>query len=157
MPRRKRIVIVAVLAAALLCGGTAVAAWLVSGSGPATGKATTAMSLAVTGGTPTATLYPGATSSVYATVNNPNPFPIDLTGASFGTVATASTVSGKTCSASNVTALGPVTLNPVVRVAANGSASVTVPNALQMITTAEDGCQGASFNVQVTFTGQSGT
>jgi hypothetical protein len=32
---------------------------------------------------------------------------------------------------------------------------VTVPGALYMIATAEDGCQGASFSVPVTVTGAS--
>ncbi len=40
--------------------------------------------------------------------------------------------------------------------AANGSAPVSVPGALQMSATAEDGCQGASFSVQVSFTSPSG-
>ncbi len=74
MLRRKRTVLLALIAALAFGGGTALAAWLVSGTGPGTAKAITAVSLSVTTGTSTASLYPGATSAVHATVSNPIPF-----------------------------------------------------------------------------------
>ncbi len=160
--RKRRVTITAVLTVALLGGGVALAAWLVSGTGPAASQATTAISLTVTAGTPTASLYPkpaGGYSStsvgaVYANVQNSNPFPVKITGATFGTI-TVTPLSGRTCASSWITAPGPVTLGTPVTVPANSTAGVTVPGALEMGTNAETGCQGASITVQTTLSGES--
>jgi len=154
MNLRKRTSIIVLLAVGLLGSGIAAAAWLVSGTGPAVSQAATAVNLTVTAGTPVASLYPGATGAVHAHVTNPNPFPVRLTGASFGAVTTAP-LSGKTCTASNVTTSGPLTLATPINMGAGENAPVTVPGVLQMISTAADGCQGATFTVQMTLSGES--
>jgi hypothetical protein len=162
MKLRNRATVIALLVVAALGGGIAAAAWLVSGTGAATSQAATAVSLTVSPGTPTASLYPkpaagyGSPSvgAVVTTVSNPNPFPVQLTSATFGAV-TATPLAGRTCAASNVVATGPVTLATPVTVAANSTAPVTVPGALEMISAADNGCQGATFTVQVTLTGAS--
>ena len=151
----KRTAVVTLFLAVLTAGGVAMAAWLVSGTGTATTQAATSTSLTVTGGTATASLYPGASTPVVANVTNPNPFPVRLTGATFGTV-TVSPLAGKTCAASNVTVSGPVSLASPVNLAAGSSATpVSIPNALTMVSSAADGCQGATFTVQVTLNGES--
>jgi hypothetical protein len=160
--RKRRVTITAVLTVALLGAGVAFAAWLVSGTGPATSQATTAVSLTVTAGTPTASLYPKPTAgypnttigAVYANVQNSNPFPVKITGATFGTI-TVAPLSGRTCAASWITAPAPVTLATPVTVPANSTAGVTVPGALEMNANAETGCQGATFTVQTTLSGES--
>jgi hypothetical protein len=90
-------------------------------------------------------------------VANPNPFPVTITSATVGSV-TSSALGGRTCAAGSVlpTSSAPIALSPPVTLAA-GSAptAVTVPGALYMVSTAEDGCQGASFSVPVTVTGAS--
>ena len=163
MKLSKRASVVALLLVALLGGGVAMANWLVSGTGAATSQAASVVSLTVTAGTPTASLYPkpaagyGSTSvgAVHTRVDNPNPFPVRLTGATFGAV-TATPLAGRTCAAGNVVASGPMTLaTPVVLPANSTGTVVTVPGALEMISTAENGCQGATFTVQTTLNGES--
>lgn len=151
--RRRRIGVLAVLFLALLSGSVAVASWLVDGTGPGAAKASTVVELTVSAGTPTASLYPGATGDLAARVSNPNPFPVTLTGATFGAV-TVTPLSGQTCTVDDVAVSGPVSLSGIT-VPANSGAAVTVPGALTMLSTAADGCQGATFTVQVTLSGAS--
>lgn len=163
MKLSKRTGVIALFLVALIGGGVAAAAWLVSGTGAATSQAASAVNLTVTAGSPTASLYPkpvggyGSTAvgAVVALVDNPNPFPVRLTNATFGTV-TATPIAGRTCAATNVIAPAPVTLATPVTLAANSAdTAVTIPGALEMLQTADNGCQGASFSVQVTLTGAS--
>jgi hypothetical protein len=159
----KRTSVVALFVAVVVAGGVAAAAWLVTGTGTATSQAASAVSLTVSAGTPTASLYPkpaaGYSSpsigAVVALVDNPNPFPVKLTSASFGAV-TASPVSGRVCASTNVVAPAAVTLSTPVTLPANSvDTVVTVPGALEMISNADNGCQGASFGVSVTLSGAS--
>jgi hypothetical protein len=152
--RRKRYGVLAVLVLSPLGGSVAVASWLVDGTGPGAAKAATVVDLTVTAGTPTASLYPGATGDLSALVSNPNPFPVMLTGATFGAVS-VTPVSGQTCTAADVTVSGPVALSGVTLPADSVGVDVTVPGALTMLTTAAHGCQGATFTVQVTLAGAS--
>ena len=163
MKLSKRTGVIALFLVALIGGGVAAAAWLVSGTGAATSQAASAVNLTVTAGSPTASLYPkpvggyGSTAvgAVVALVDNPNPFPVRLTNATFGTV-TATPIAGRTCAATNVIAPAPVTLaTPITLPANSADTAVTIPGALEMLQTADNGCQGASFSVQVTLTGAS--
>ncbi|MGY1988313.1 hypothetical protein ACI792_19005 [Blastococcus sp. SYSU DS0669] len=151
--KRRRIGVLAILFLALLGGSAAVASWLVDGTGPGSAKAATVAELGVSAGTPTASLYPGATGDLAARVSNPNPFPVMLTGATFGAV-TVTPVDGRTCTAADVAVSGPVSLSGIT-LPANSGTDVTVPGALTMLTTAADGCQGATFTVEVTLSGAS--
>lgn len=151
----RRTVVVALFLLALIGGGIATAAWLVSGTGAVTSQAASAVNLTVSAGTPTASLYPGASGGVVANVTNPNPFPVRVTSASFGAV-TVSPLSGRVCAAGSITTSGPVTLaSPVLLPANSGATTVTIPNAVTMSSNADDGCQGATFSIQVTLTGAS--
>ncbi len=160
--RKRRVTITAILTAAFLGGGVALAAWLVSGTGPATAQATSAVSLTVSAGTATPSLYPKPAAgypnttigAVYANVQNSNPFPVKIISATFGTITTSPT-SGKTCAASWISAPAPVTLATPVTVPAGGSSAVTIPGALEMNANAETGCQGATITVQTTLNGES--
>ena len=152
--KRKRYGVLAVLFLALMSGSVAVATWLVDGTGPGTAKAASVVPLTVTAGTPTASLYPGATADLAARVSNPNPFAVMLTRATFGAVS-VTPVDGRTCTAADVAVSGPVTLSGVTLPADSVGIDVTVPGALTMLSTAADGCQDATFTVQVTLTGAS--
>ncbi|MQA33010.1 hypothetical protein [Modestobacter roseus] len=162
---RRRIGVVLTASALMISCGVAVAAWTNSGTGAANARATTAGALVVTAGTPVGTLYPkpaGGYSSttigaVYTTVANPNPYPVRVLTATFGTVV-ITPLPGQTCAAGSVvpSTAGPMTLGAPVDLPANAPATaVTVPGAIEMVATAEDGCQGASFTVPVTLTGAS--
>jgi hypothetical protein len=167
---RRRVGVVLGVTLLLTGGGVAVASWTASGTGQGSARAASVTGLLVGAGSPVGALYPlpadttpatgygsGTVGSVAATVTNPNPFPVTITSATIGSV-TASPVGGRTCAAGNVlpTTTAPVPLTPPVTLAANSAPTpVTVPGALYMIATAEDGCQGATFSVSVTVTGAS--
>ena len=167
---RRRVGVVAGVFVLLFGGGVAVASWTATGTGQGSARAASVSGLVVTAGSPLGALYPlpadttpatgygsGTVGSVSTTVANPNPFPVTITSATVGSV-TLSPLGGRTCAAGSVlpTSSTPIALSPPVTLAA-GSAptAVTVPGALYMVSTAEDGCQGASFSVPVTVTGAS--
>ena len=167
---RRRVGVVAGVFVLLFGGSVAVASWTATGTGQGSARAASVSGLVVTAGSPLGALYPlpadttpatgygsGTVGSVSTTVANPNPFPVTITSAIVGSV-TSSPLGGRTCAAGSVlpTSSAPIALSPPVTLAA-GSAptAVTVPGALYMVSTAEDGCQGASFSVPVTVTGAS--
>jgi hypothetical protein len=155
--------VVALFKAVLVGGGVAAAAWMVTDTGTASSQAASTVRLTVSAGTPTASLYPKPSTgypsptvgAVVALVDNPNPFPVKLTNATFGAV-TATPLAGRTCVAANVVAPAPVTLATPITLPANSvDTAVTVPGALEMVSNADNGCQGASFGVSVTLSGAS--
>lgn len=167
---RRRVGVVAGVFVLLFGGGVAVASWTATGTGQGSARAASVSGLVVTAGSSLGALYPlpadttpatgygsGTVGSVSTTVANPNPFPVTITSATIGSVTTTP-LSGRTCATGSVlpTSSAPIALSPPVTLAA-GSAptAVTVPGALYMVSTAEDGCQGASFSVPVTVTGAS--
>ena len=167
---RRRVGVVAGVFVLLFGGSVAVASWTATGTGQGSARAASVSGLVVTAGSPLGALYPlpadttpatgygsGTVGSVSTTVANPNPFPVTITSATVGSV-TSSPLGGRTCAAGSVlpTSSAPIALSPPVTLAA-GSAptAVTVPGALYMVSTAEDGCQGASFSVPVTVIGAS--
>ena len=167
---RRRVGVVLGVTLLLTGGGVAVASWLASGTGQGSARAASVTGLVVSAGSPVGALYPlpadttpatgygsGTVGSVATTVSNPNPFPVTITSATVGS-ATASPVGGRTCAAGSVlpTTTAPISLDPPVTLAAGSAPTpVTVPGAVYMVATAEDGCQGASFSVPVTVTGAS--
>ena len=167
---RRRTGVVAGIFVLLFGGGVAVASWTTTGTGQGSAQAASVSGLLVSAGSPVGALYPlpadttpatgygsGTVGSVATTVANPNPFPVMITSATVGSVTT-SPQPGRTCAAGSVlpTTGAPIALSPPVTLAANSApTAVVVPGALYMISTAENGCQGASFSVPVTVTGAS--
>ena len=167
---RRRVGVVLGVTLLLTGGGVAVASWTATGTGQGSARAASVTGLVVSAGSPVGALYPlpaGTTpatgygsstvGSVATTVTNPNPFPLTLTSATLGSVTTTP-LSGRTCAAGSVlpTTSAPIPLDPPVTLAPTSAPTpVTVPGALYMIATAEDGCQGASFSVPVTVAGAS--
>ena len=136
-------------AGVVAAAGTAWALWTANGSGTAQSKALTAQGVTVNAATATAELYPGGAASVYFTLTNPNPYPVNFTTMTPGAIVSSDPTN---CAASNVTAAGKTGLN--VAVAANStSATLSIPAVVTMLTTALDGCQGVSFTVPLTLTG----
>ena len=159
---RKRLAVIGATGLLMLGGGVAWASWTHGGTGNASAQATTATALTVSGGTPVGALYPkpasgyptAAVGSIYTTVANPNNYPVTITQVTVGTV-TITALPGKTCAAGSVVAstVGAMTLATPITLAANSSpTAVTFPGAIEMIASAEDGCQGASFTVPITVT-----
>jgi hypothetical protein len=167
---RRRVGVVLGVTLLLTGGGVAIASWTATGTGQGSARAASVTGLVVGAGSPVGALYPlpadttpatgygsGTVGSVAATVTNPNPFPVTITSATVGS-ATASPVGGRTCATGSVlpTTTTPISLNPPVTLAADSAPTpVTVPGAVYMVATAEDGCQGATFSIPVTLTGAS--
>ncbi len=167
---RRRVGVVLGVTLLLTGGGVAVASWTATGTGQGSARAASVTGLVVSAGSPVGALYPlpadstpatgygsGTVGSVATTVTNPNPVPVTITTATVGSV-TANPLTGRTCAAGSVlpTTGAPITLSPPVTLAAgSGPTAVIVPGALYMVSTAENGCQGASFSVPVTVTGAS--
>jgi len=163
MSRRRRFGIIGTTVVLLMSGGVAYASWTQGGSGVAAAKATTVTPLTVTSGAPAGVLYPKpsggypstAIGAVYTTVANPNTYAVQVTAVTIGTI-TITPLAGQTCAAGSVIAstAGPMTLTtPLTIPAGSSGTAVTVPGAIEMVPTATDGCQGASFSVPITLTG----
>ncbi|WP_336026614.1 hypothetical protein [Geodermatophilus sp. FMUSA9-8] len=80
---------------------------------------------------------------------------MNLSAASIGTVS-VTPQPNKTCAAGLIVPAAPTTrtLSPAVLIPANATGvQITVPGALEMSSTAEDGCQGATFRASLTVSG----
>jgi len=154
-PTLRRVLVVTTVVGATLGGGIAVAAWTSSGSGAANAKAGTAA--APTTGTVAASafssglLYPGGPAGdAKLLVNNPNPYPVVVTRVAAGTGAPTGSGGIGTCTTTGVSWRADQT--PGTAIAAGGSATLTLPGAVAMDSTADDGCQGAAFSIPVVVT-----
>lgn len=149
--QRRKIAVLAIGAAGALAATAAFAAWTVGGGGTGTATATTAGNLTTSVATTTAALYPGITGAdLYLTVNNPNPFPVTVTSVNANGAATAD-AGHPTCVTTGVT----FTTTAVSQVIpASSSSSFTVAG-VAMSNASDNGCQGATFTVPVTFTAAS--
>lgn len=148
--------VVATSTAAIGIGaGVASAVWSASGSGAATGAADTAQSLQVTAvavSSSGASLYPGGPAGyVYFTVKNPNPYPITITGLSWGTPTSSNPTS---CPSANFSVDANAPLTASIPLAANAqSGAFQVVNVIDLSHSAPDGCQGVDVTVPLTVTG----
>ncbi len=124
-----------------------------SGSGRA--SATTAVSATVTPVDCTVApacvdLYPGfAEGDVYFTITNANPYEITFTDMTAGNI----TVDADDCPATSITVESPVTGLSLVAPASSTSGQLSIDDVVTMILAAPDGCQGASFDIELTLTG----
>jgi hypothetical protein len=156
MSRKKWLIAALAGMAIALAAGIAYAAWSVSGSGSGGAGAKSALGLVVTEvdpSSPGASLYPGGPAGwVYFTIQNPNPFPVTVTGVSFGTPVSQNTTA---CPSANVSidAGAPTTLNIPIN-ANQTTGTLQVFGVLDMAHSAPDGCQGVDFSVPITVSGK---
>lgn len=128
------------------------AAWTNNGSGSGYAKAGTAVALttADVSASTTASLYPGATGDVRIKINNPNAYPVRVTGvASSGTIAPDAAHAGCTTTGVSFTDQTALTID----IAANGAVETNISGAVSMSNASLDACQGATFTIPVTLTG----
>jgi hypothetical protein len=152
--KKKRIVLVAALAIAATAIGAAIAAWTTGGSGSGQAQAGTAQNMTILAGTPSTSLYPNGSADVAASISNPNPYAVHVSSISLGAVSVDAGHSA--CNLSSVSVTSPQTNGGTGwNVAASGSLSVDLANAISMNNTANDACQGATFTVALTATGAS--
>jgi hypothetical protein len=141
----------------VLASGAAYAYWSATGSGSAAVGSVTAQPLTVAASsTVVVDLYPGKTDTVSFAVNNPNPYPVSLSGASVNGAATSNNEA--LCpGATNLTvATGPFSLSGTVPAASGstpGTLTVSIAGLVTMKTTADNNCQGRTFTVPLTVSG----
>ena len=132
--------------------GIAFAVWTVGGSGTGTATATSSANLTTSVATTTAQLYPGISgANLYLTVNNPNPFAVTVTSVNANGAAVPDVAHAAGCVTTGVVFTTQATSQTI---AANGSLSFTVPG-VSMTNASDNGCQGATFTIPVTFTASS--
>lgn len=139
----------------VLAGGVAFAAWTATGTGSGYAKAQTVQALTTVdaSASTTAQLYPGGTGDVKVTVNNPNSFPVTVTGVSGSGTITSDKGAG--CNAATgVTFTNTTGLLDVVP--ASSSATITLTAKAAMGSTSDNTCQGAVFTIPITLTGTVG-
>lgn len=154
MRRKKFIVsVVGIGAGIAVSAGIAAAVWTLSGSGNGAGAAAVAKGLTVTAITPTgsaASLYPGGPAApVSFQIANPNPFPVTISGITWGTPASTNP---SACPSSNI-GLDPSAPTSVsISIPANSTpgAAYQVSGVLDLAHAAPNGCQGVGFNIPVT-------
>jgi hypothetical protein len=97
-------------------------------------------------------LYPGGPAGfVYFTVQNPNPYPINITGFSWGTPVSANPTA---CPSNNFVIDAAAPSSTSIPVLANGnSGALQVFNVIDLVHAAPNGCQGVNVTVPVTVTG----
>ncbi|BEL11438.1 hypothetical protein Q0Z83_096290 [Actinoplanes sichuanensis] len=150
--------------------GAAYAAWLLSGGGSGAATAGTAQGLTIKdlNGNHVAddvavspAFFPGSTNGVAFTVENPNPFPVRITGIVL-TVGDSTNESG--CKANNIEVNSGAQLPaaatlvvPAKQGSVNGSSAISYAGALSMVENASDDCQAAAFPITVALAANSGT
>lgn len=154
MNTRKRIISVGAAFVALAAAGLVYAAWTSSGTGSGYAKATTAQQLTTVdvSASTTATLYPGATGNVRIQINNPNPYPVRVTDVT-GNGAITADAGHPGCVTTGVTFTNQT--GQTIDVPASGSTTTTLNNAASMSNSSDNGCQGATFTIPVSLSGNS--
>jgi len=144
----------------VLCvAGLVYAAWTATGGGSGYAKATSAQALTTVdvSASTTATLYPGADGNVLIKINNPNPYPVQVTDVTGNGAITADS-GHSTCGSDAGHPTGVTFSNQTgqtINVPASGSNQTTLTNAAHMSSASDDSCQGATFTIPVSLSGHS--
>ncbi|WP_329789925.1 hypothetical protein V1227_37955 [Lentzea sp. DG1S-22] len=140
---RKRTAVIAAVAVVAVGGGIAYAAWSSSGAGSGSVGSTAEVNSTISGVDGAGGLYPGHTVSFQVTINNPNDYPVKVTGISAGASAL---VNG--CAEGTVTS--PAVTNPAGAIAPGATGTYTLQ--ATMNTDAGDACKSQSFTMPLTAT-----
>jgi hypothetical protein len=161
---KRRVIGAAVTVLVLGVVGFVYAAWTSSGSGSGYAQAGTAQSLTtsdVSGSAFTHNLYPGTSGDLNIKINNPNSYPVTVTSITSngviqadGTHQTAGCGTATDASTTGVTFPNPGTQS--ISVAPSGSTTTTLTNKVSMSNASDNACQGATFTIPVSISGQSG-
>jgi hypothetical protein len=146
-----------ILTGAMLAASVATAAWLANGGGSGAAKAITATPLTVEVATATADLYPGFTNGdLFLKINNPNPYAVTVTNVSRDTaVGHVVTSDVPACDAGGSQVSVDLSTVVSISVAANASTTTSVADIVNMGSTTDNACQGATFTIPVTVSGTS--
>lgn len=136
-----------------LAAGAAYAAWtlsITSQSGRSQvatlGNPTTANPATFTG----VSLVPGGSGDFQISITNPNSVPLQVTGYTGDSTPSDWTTSNPgSCGAGlfsgPIMSATPTALTPAITIAANATATVTLPNAVSLAASAPVGCEGVAF------------
>ena len=136
-----------------LGSGVATAYWTTTGTGVGAAATGTpqAVRLVPATGTVTSTLVPGGTADLMLALDNPNAFPVFITGIEkVGTVIDPAPGSG--CNVTGVSVQTEVQSGLSILVASQSTAQVIVPGAAAMSMASDSACQGATFQIPVIVT-----
>jgi hypothetical protein len=126
----------------------AFAAWTSTGSGSGRAKSLSAQNSTVTARTGAADLYPGFTDGdLYFTVNNPNPYDVTFTSATFDAVTSFDTAA---CPSANVTVDASAAGLSLTVPANSTGTDLKIDNVVSMASGAPNGCQDMTFDIVVT-------
>ncbi|MDS0139490.1 MULTISPECIES: hypothetical protein [unclassified Amycolatopsis] len=139
----KRSAIVLGAAGAVVVAGVAYAAWTSTGSGTGSVSSTTSVNSTITPAGSGSALYPGGGTDFTVTVDNPNSYPVVVTGISAGS---SNAVNG--CAAGTVTSAVPADTTGTI--AAGGSKTYTLH--ATMNANATDACKSQTFVLPLTAT-----
>jgi hypothetical protein len=144
--------------ALLVSAGAVFALWSAQGTGSGRAEATTALTATVSPvdcapSPDCADLYPGFTDGDLSfTITNPNPYEITFTDMAAGTI-TVDADHADDCPLTSITVESPVTGLNLVAAADSTTGQLSIDDVVTMILAAPDGCQGASFDIELTLTG----
>ena len=153
--RKRRLIGAFVTLAVLGVASLVYAAWTSSGTGSGYAKAQSAQALTTSdiSATTAATLYPGATGNVEIKINNPNPYPVRVTSVTGTGAATPDSAHAAGCTTTGVAFVDKTGLT--IDIAASGTTTQTLNNAVTMSNASSNGCQGATFTLPVSISGAS--
>jgi hypothetical protein len=144
----RRLAVTTAIVLGALIVSVAFATWTTSGSGSGRAKALSNVDLTVTARTGDADLYPGFNDGdLYFTVDNPNPYDVTFTSATFGAVTSSDTTA---CPSSNVTVDVSVAGLSLTVPAGNTGTDLQIDDVVSMLGTAPNGCQDKTFDIAVT-------
>lgn len=161
MKRGKRTLVATVVAAGVLALPSAFGFWTAGGTGAGQGATNPGLAIEITPGTPSDTLHPGGTSSVAATLTNPNTYVAHIDALALdvaeGTGGYAVDAGHAGC---DVSALSFTTQDnaaagwdvPARAGGIDGELDVDLEDALALTVAATNLCQGATFTVYLEVT-----
>jgi hypothetical protein len=151
--------LIAALGVVLAGAAVAYASFSATGTGSGHATAVTAQSIPITAAScpGNGDLYPGGPAgAICFTLKNPNPYTVTFTSVTYLPSNTPIVAGSASCAAANVSiATGaPTTLaTPLTVAPGQTTGTLSIPGVIQMASTADDGCQGASFDVPITLNG----
>jgi hypothetical protein len=161
----KRALVVGTALAVAGVAGAAYASWTASGNGFGAAQADTAKDLVVTGTSADQTpLFPGGTGDAVITIANPNRYAVDITSVKWNLSDGVQTTSAGTCGNNGVyfgdygtsaTGNGGLISGLDLKVGAGATETFTLSNAVKMLDSVGDECQGATFSMKLKVNGVS--
>jgi len=151
---RKYVVLGSILAVAVIPSAAYAIISGITGSGTVEGQGYETQNMTISEGAASPKLFPGSQTDVSFKVNNPNPFPVKLEQvAPTGFTAKDGCAVGlfsSTLPLNGTAFTFPGFSDSDLTVPANGSKTVTIPNAVKLSETATKGC---GFTLPITVTG----